>query len=67
MQAASDPETLRAGEDEEPTYTVTFYNRDAQVYQTVSVIQGEAIGSQLPGTIAREDYDAYWAVGEIVS
>ncbi|MBQ3460975.1 MAG: InlB B-repeat-containing protein, partial [Solobacterium sp.] len=49
-----------------PTYTVTFYDRDAQVHETVEVVQGEAIGDQLPGTIAREDYTAYWAVGEIV-
>ena len=45
---------------------VTFYNRDAEVHTTVNVVKGEAIGDQLPATIARDDYDAYWAIGEIV-
>ena len=65
-------EQKRGGEEqgEEPeapqeTWTVTFYNRDAQVHTTVNVVKGEAIGT-LPGTIAREGYDAYWAIGEIV-
>ncbi len=47
-------------------WTVTFYNRDAQVYQTVLVDKGTSIGDQLPAVIARDDYDAYWAIGAIV-
>ena len=54
---------LRAANDN--VWTVTFYNRDAQVYKTVEVEKNSAIGT-LPATIAREDYNAYWAVGEIV-
>ena len=61
---AEGEETNEATEPE--TWTVTFYDRDADVYQTVSVVKGKAIGSQLPETIAREDYNAYWAIGEIV-
>ena len=56
-------ETTRATDT---TWTVTFYDRDADVYATVEVTKGEAIGDQLPATIAREDYIAYWAIGEIV-
>ena len=53
--------------DEAPRpYTVTFYDRDAEVYATVTVEYGTAIGDGLPAVIAREDYDAYWAEGEIV-
>ncbi|MGI6221720.1 MAG: MBG domain-containing protein [Coriobacteriales bacterium] len=63
LTAAAD--NAKAAKDETPTWTVTFYNRDAQVYQTVDVARGEAIG-ELPPTIYREDYTAYWAVGEIV-
>ncbi|MBR6135762.1 MAG: InlB B-repeat-containing protein, partial [Clostridia bacterium] len=48
------------------TWTVTFYNRDAEVLKTVVVDAEEAIGSEMPATIAREDYDAYWAIGKIV-
>ena len=48
-------------------WTVTFYNRDAEVHETVKVDEGEEIGDQLPAVIAREDYNAYWAIGEIVS
>ncbi len=48
------------------TWTVTFYDRDAKVYQTVEVTKGEKIGEQLPATIAREDYTAYWSLGELV-
>ena len=60
---------MKADGDNEPaeTWTVTFYNRDAEVYKTVDVVKGEAIGDQLPGTIAREDYNAFWAIGEIVA
>ena len=67
-QPAEEPE--EAGEEaEEPepeTWTVTFYNRDAQVHQTVAVEKGQQIGDQLPAVIARDEYNAYWAVGEIV-
>ena len=55
---------LRGASD--TTWTVTFYNRDAEVYRTVEVVKGEAIGDALPAVIEREDYDAYWAIGEIV-
>ncbi len=48
------------------TWTVTFYNRDALVHQTASVKKGQPIGDQLPAVIEREDYNAYWAIGEIV-
>ena len=48
------------------TWTLTFYNRDAEVYETVVVDDGKAIGSDMPGTIGREDYDAYWAIGKII-
>ncbi|MBE6019009.1 MAG: hypothetical protein E7230_01525 [Clostridiales bacterium] len=48
------------------TWTVTFYDRDAEVYKTVEVTKGEAIGSEMPDPIAREDYNAYWALGEII-
>ncbi|MBR6822727.1 MAG: InlB B-repeat-containing protein, partial [Clostridia bacterium] len=48
------------------TWTVTFYNRDAEVYKTVVVDDKKAIGSDMPGTIDREDYDAFWAIGEII-
>ncbi|HCK87477.1 MAG TPA: hypothetical protein DHW39_01575, partial [Erysipelotrichaceae bacterium] len=48
------------------TWTVTFYNRDAIVHQTASVKKGQPIGDQLPAVIEREDYNAYWAIGEIV-
>ena len=47
-------------------WTVTFYNRDAEVHKTIYVSNNTAIGDQFPATIAREDYDAYWAIGEIV-
>ena len=43
---------------------VTFYNRDAQVIETRTVETGNAIGT-LPAVIEREDYIAYWAIGEI--
>ena len=67
-ETSEQDETTRdgEGESEADTWTVTFYNRDAQVYETVEVVKGEAIGNQLPETIARQDYDAFWAVGEIV-
>lgn len=55
----------KAGDDAE-TWTVSFYDRDAELYQTVNVVKGKAIGEQLPETIAREDYIAYWAIGTIV-
>ncbi|MBR5113768.1 MAG: InlB B-repeat-containing protein, partial [Oscillospiraceae bacterium] len=47
-------------------WTVTFYNRDAEVYAVVEVDQGSAIGSDLPATISREDYYSFWAIGAIV-
>ena len=47
---------------EEDTWTVNFRNRDGEVIETRNVIQGEAIGD-LPPTIDREDYNAYWAIG----
>ena len=50
----------------ENTWTVTFYNRDAEEHAVVEVTKGQAIGDQLPEPIAREDYTAYWAIGEIV-
>ena len=50
----------------EETWTVTFYDRDAGSYKVVNVKKGSAIGENLLAPIAREDYDAYWAVGEIV-
>ncbi len=46
-------------------WTLTFYNRDAEVIKTVKVENGTAIGSAMPATIAREDYIAYWAIGNI--
>ena len=49
----------------EDTYTVTFYDRDAEVYSVVEVNKGSAIGT-LPAVIARDDYISYWAIGEIV-
>ena len=49
----------------EETWTVTFYNRDAQVHATVEVTKGEAIGDKIPVAITREDYNAYWAVGTL--
>ena len=49
------------------TRTVTFYDRDADLYATVTVDAGEAIGDKLPAVIDREDYVAYWAIGSIVS
>ena len=48
-------------------WTLTFYNRDAEVYSTVRVEKGTSIGGKLPAVIAREDYNAYWAIGEIVA
>ena len=51
---------------DDPYWTITFYNRDAEVYATVDVEKGQAIGDQLPDTIYREDYYSYWAVGELV-
>ena len=54
------------GTTDPDTWTVTFYNRDAEVYRIVNVAKGEAIGDSLPAVIAREDYNAYWAPGEIV-
>ena len=51
---------------DEGNCTLTFYNRDAEMYATVEVVKGQAIGEKLPETIAREDYNAYWAIGEIV-
>ncbi len=51
---------------EEETYTVSFYNRDAELYKKVEVKKGDAIGGDMPAAIPREDYSAYWAVGEIV-
>lgn len=56
-QQESEPET--------EYWTVTFYNRDAEVYDTVQVEKEQAIGD-LPAVIEREDYNAYWAIGEIV-
>ncbi|MBQ3668522.1 MAG: InlB B-repeat-containing protein, partial [Clostridia bacterium] len=55
---------LRDSRDE--YWTVRFYDRDADLYKTVAVIRGEAIGDEFPQAIAREDYYAYWAIGEIV-
>ena len=46
-------------------WTVTFYDRDAKVVKAVEVTKGETIGDQLPAAIARDDYDAFWAIGEI--
>ena len=59
---------LGEGEDPEAAevWVVTFYDRDAEFYDAINVVKGEAIG-ELPATIARQDYRAYWAVGEIVS
>ena len=45
-------------------YTVTFYNRDAQVHKAVTLEANTAIGT-LPPVIGREDYTAYWAIGEL--
>ncbi|MBR3309082.1 MAG: InlB B-repeat-containing protein, partial [Lachnospiraceae bacterium] len=59
-----DSDNEKAGSDE--TWKVEFYDRDADLYQTVNVVKGKAIGDLLPETIAREDYNAYWAIGEIV-
>ena len=53
------------GEGETGTWKVDFYNRDGEIIKTVLVIKGEAIGDDMPATIAREDYVAYWAVGMI--
>lgn len=53
--------------DPEETWTVSFYDRDADPHATVKVAKGQAIGAQLPAVIEREDYTAYWAIGEIVS
>ncbi|MBR3296032.1 MAG: InlB B-repeat-containing protein, partial [Clostridia bacterium] len=44
------------------TYEVRFHNRDGEVISTRTINEGSAIGD-LPDTIAREDYNAYWAVG----
>ncbi|MBR0456182.1 MAG: InlB B-repeat-containing protein, partial [Firmicutes bacterium] len=60
----------KAGDGEEvteevETWTVTFYNRDGEVYRTVKVPKEEAIGDQMPSVIEREDYNAFWAVGTI--
>ncbi|MBQ6051776.1 MAG: Cna B-type domain-containing protein, partial [Clostridia bacterium] len=57
---------LGAFAETEETWTVTFYNRDAEVHKTVEVTKGEAIGENLPAVIPRDDRDAYWAIGEIV-
>ena len=64
--AAEESDSDDPADAEEETWTVTFYNRDAEVHKTVKVAKGEAIGNDLPAVIAREDYRAYWAVGEIV-
>ena len=53
------------GDDEIGTWRVDFYNRDGEIIKTLLVIKGEAIGDDMPATIAREDYVAYWAVGTI--
>ena len=58
-------EETEEGEGTEETWTVTFYDRDGDLYETVKVVKGEAIGTKLPETIAREDYVAYWAIGQI--
>ena len=58
-----DQEKLR---NSQKTWTVTFYDRDAEVYSTIQVTKGEAIGDQLPAAIYREDYLAGWAIGEKV-
>ena len=51
---------------EDETWVVSFYNRDAELHKKVEVKKGEAIGGDLPAVIQREDYSAYWAIGEIV-
>lgn len=56
-------EAAKAGDPDAEVWTVTVRNRDSEVTQTIEVIKGEAIGSQLPAPIAREDYKAYWAIG----
>ena len=58
--------SLRAADDENEveTWAVKFYDRDSVLVTTVNVPKGEPIGDQLPPTVARDDYDAYWAVGE---
>ncbi|MBR6349191.1 MAG: hypothetical protein IKR67_01465, partial [Lachnospiraceae bacterium] len=61
-----EPEEKEPTRGDGNTCTVTFYNRDAQEYAVVTVADGTAIGDQLPATIAREDYDALWAIGSIV-
>ena len=67
-EAAEEPAPAEEEEaKEEETWTVTFYNRDAIVHKTVEVEKGKAIGGKLPATIAREDYNAYWAIGEIIT
>ncbi|MBO4819702.1 MAG: InlB B-repeat-containing protein, partial [Firmicutes bacterium] len=54
-------------DDESPeTWTITFYNRDAEVHATVQVVKGEAIGDKLPAVIARDDYYSHWAIGTLV-
>ncbi|MBQ6389105.1 MAG: InlB B-repeat-containing protein, partial [Mogibacterium sp.] len=57
----------KADAEEDKTWTVTFYDRDADVHKVVEVTKGEAIGEDMPSPIAREDYIAYWAIGERVS
>ena len=59
-------EPTRAEGETAQTWTVTFYDRDGDEYKKVEVARGSAIGEQLPATISREDYNAYWAIGEIV-
>ncbi|MBQ8996077.1 MAG: hypothetical protein IJ091_09695, partial [Oscillospiraceae bacterium] len=65
-EEGENPEEGTEGGEEVQTWTVTFYDRDAGVYSVVNVVKGQAIDNQLPATIEREDYIAYWAIGEIV-
>ena len=63
-------DTAEANEEDtdkkDEKWVVSFYNRDAELHKKVEVTKGEAIGGDLPAVIAREDYSAYWAIGEIV-
>ena len=60
--AKNGDESTREVETEE-TWTVTFYDRNANVYSTVYVVKNEAIGDQLPEVPYREDYTGAWYLG----
>ena len=67
-EGQTDEETAEEPEEEpeEEFWTVTFYNRDAEVHRKVKVEKGKAIGGEMPEPIARDDSNAYWALGQIV-